>query len=442
MTQSTFPVREKLDQIAKKAVDDGRIPKDAASAGAAALIPSFSKQTLPLDDNGQAIETRKPPPFADGHVDLPAATETTGAAPSSATPAAAAPAAPAATPAASAPAAAGTAEAPGAAATGAAAAEAVAAAIEEMAEFNFRDPDLDIDIPIRVPKKYEETVKRGYGRRTDIDRTRTYLKEAEPTLRPLIEDGRLRRIMPILQRATEDEEFARYISAGYDRRIAGLPMVQEAVREITATAPPAPAAPEFVDPFVDPQLVDLRTRTEANERYLTELRQREERQQQSQRQRDEQVRRNNAAMVAAHQDLARMYPGVYRPELTDKDPAWASTWDYARQSGYFESFSDLRAALIFGGQGWRALEAERAAATQSPAASALAAMDTRLLDAATREARDAASTVSGGSVATSTMPAPPAKPSTTGPDGKLKDHGQYMNEVLAWERAYGRLKGA
>jgi hypothetical protein len=447
MSNTTLPgVREKMTEIAAKAVKDGRIPADTASGGAAGLVPNFSKGTRPLDDNGATIEERQPPAFETAHVDLPASTETTGPAPSSATPPAAAPVAGSATPAreaaASAPAAvAGTTEAPVAAAAGATAAEAVAEAIaEKMAEFTFHDPDLDMDIPISVPERFAESAKKGYTRRTTYDKSVSYLKNAEPVLREMIEDGRIQRLMPFLQRAIQDPEFAQAVSDVYTRRVAGQPMLEAAVREIQA-APPAgaPATEAYVDPFVDPQVAELRTQTAE---LLAWRRAQEEQQrttQQTQAQRDEQQRRNNGLLAAGHRDLANAYPGIFKPELGERDPAFIAAMDYARRAEYTNNY-DLRAALVFGGQGWRQIEAERAAATGSTAASALAAVDTRLVEAASREARNAASTVAGGAIATTTAVQPPPLPKTTMPDGSLNVN--YMRDKIAWEQQYGRLKGA
>ena len=441
MSNSTLPgVREKLTQIQDKAVADGRIPGDEASR-AAITMPSFSKGTVPLDNNGKAIEERVPPAFETAHVDLPASTETTGAAPSSAAPPAASPASAAvATPPAAA--AAGATEAPAAAATGVAAAETVAAAIaDELVDFEFEDPDLGTKFTLKAPKQYVDVAKRGYGRRTTYDKAVSYLKNAEPILKSMIEDGRIQRLMPFLQRAVDDPEFAQAVSDVYQRRVNNQPMLEAAVREIQATPPTGTVAAEPPNPFLDPEVAELRARTEANERWISEQREQTQRSQQTQAQRDAAQRRNNELLAAGHRDLANAYPGIFRPELGERDPAFVAAMDYARQAEYTTNY-DLRAALVFGGQGWRQIEAERAAATGSTAASALAAVDTRLVEAASREARNAASTVSGGAVATSALAPPPPKPTTKNPDGSLKPQDQYMGEVLAWERTYGRLKGA
>lgn len=446
MPETTLPpVREKLEQIQAAAVADGRISADAADHGAAALIPAFSKGTVPLDHNGKPIigrgtPDREPGAFAEGEK-IPPVAEGSVAAPAALVPAAsAAPAAAAAE--ASAPAG----VAPAQAAAGAAAAEAAAATIaDEYEEFEFTDPNWEggeIKIPVRVPKRYAESAKRGYDKRTSYDRKMSYLANAEPVLRDLILDGRINQLLPLIQRAIADEAYGKYVTEGFRRAESGQPLIDAAVREIQAPAAPVqPQEPQFVDPFVDPRIQTLEERLAANERATNEWRQAQETQAQTQRQRQEQINRNNAFMAAGHRDLANAYPGVFKPELGERDPAFQSAMEYARQAGYTNSY-DLRAALVFGGQGWRSLEAERIAATQSPAAAALAGAESRLLDTATREAAAAARTVSGGASAQTTLPTPPPKPTPKDAQGNLKDRQQFMDEVVAWETAFGRLKQA
>jgi hypothetical protein len=452
VAETVFPVRETLDKIVDKASKEGRIPPASAEHGPGALLPSFSKGTMPLDDHGATIEQRVPPAFETAHVDLPASTETTGAAPSSATPAAKEPgpvvgrAATPTTPAVAAPAA-GATEAPAAAAVGAAAAESAAAAVEEMADILFRDPDLDLDIPIKVPKRFEETVKRGYGRRTAMDRSLTFVKEAEPVLKEYIETGAIRDLLPLIQFAKTNEPFAQFVSEAFRRAQAGLPLAEQVRNEAalahavaaTETAA-APAPPE--NPFEDPSVAELRQRLAAIDARDREREEAQRRQQTEQQQRQARLQAHNSRMAFAHNDLAGQYPGVFNPALGERDPNFDRAYQYALSAGYFQTYQDPAAAVRFGWYGVQQLDAERAAALQSPAATALAAVDTRMLDAAAREARDSASTVAGGAVATSVMPAPPPKPSTKDAAGKLKPQEVYMSEVLAWERQFGRLKGA
>ena len=433
------PVREKLEQIRDAAIADGRIPS-ADGGGPQITMPSFSKQTVALDDNGKPIldkngSGRAPADFAEGEK-IPPVVEGTIAAP-----VAIAPLAPAAQAAVAAEVGATPAVAPAAAVAGAEAAEAAATAVvDDYVDFDFDDPDLGQKFTLKAPKGALEIVKRGYGRRTAYDRAVNYLKNAEPVLKTMIEDGRIQRLMPFLQRAVDDAEFAQAVSDVYDRRVKGEPMLQAAVRELQAPpTPPAgapPQEPAFVDPFVDPRIQTLEERLAATERTQQEWRDAQARTQQTQQQRQEQVQRNVSAMSAAHRTLANMYPGKFRPELGDKDPAWNNAYQYAQDAGYLTDY-DLKAACVFGGQGWQQVEADRIAATMSPAATAIAATEARLLDTATREAAAAARTVSGGAAGGSVPAVPPAKPLPTNPDGTLKPKEQFMAEAVAWRQQYG-----
>ena len=434
------PVREKLEQLHNAAVADGRIAP--AQNDTAITLPSFSKGTVALDDHGKPIldkngSGRAPGEFTEGEK-IPPVAEGAIAAPAPA--AASAPAvAPVGTPAA---------VAPAAAVAGAEAAEAAATAIaEEYEEFEFEDPNFEggaIKIPVRVPKRYAESAKRGYDKRTSYDRKMSYLANAEPVLRDLILDGRINQLLPLIQHALSNEEYGKHVTETFRRSQQGQPLIDAAVREIQAAAPAGAVAlpePAFVDPFVDPRIQTLEERLAATERTQQEWRDAQTRTQQTETQRREHIARNTSLMQGAHQDLAASYPGVFRPELGDQDPAWKAAYKYAQDSGYLGRY-DLRAAIVFGGQGWRNLEAERIAAQRSPAAEAIAATESRLLDTATREAAAAARTVSGGAAATSTMPAPPPKPTPTDQQGNLKPREVFMQEMLAWQETYGRLKQA
>lgn len=422
----TLPgVREKADQIIKEAVDSGRIAPDGTASDTAALTPTFSKGTAALDPNtGRPVVPRaqgEAPPFEAGHVPLP-----TEGGPSAA-------AAPIVT---------GTTEAPAAAAAGADAAEAAAQAIvDEYGEFEFEDPDLGTKFTMRAPKQYVEVAKRGYGRRTTYDKAVSYLKNADPVFRAMIEDGRINKLLPLITAAIENEEYGKYVTGGFQRLQNNQPLIEQARAEAAAAGAAAMGVPAEVDPFIDPEVATLRERTAAIEREWAEEKASRQQQTQTQQQQQAQAKRNMDLMAGAHQDLAAAYPGVFNTQLGDQDPAWKAAYEYARDAGYLNRY-DLRAAIVFGGQGWRSLEAERIAATGSPAAAALASVDARLLDTARREAAGSAATVSGGSVGGSAPPPIPAKPGTKNPDGTMKDQARYMAEVQAWHQQYGKLKQA
>lgn len=430
--------REFAESIIKGAVDGGQITADGAAARAAELLPTFSKGTAPLDPNtGQPIipkDQSKPPSFTDGEKPIPPTQEAAIAAPPAGTPAAEP--APNAAPAESKP----------QAQEGAQAAEAAAAQlVDDYEEFEFEDPDLSTKFKIKAPKQYLEIAKRGYGRRTTYDRAVSFLKNADPALRPLIEDGRMNRILPLLQRALEDEAFGNYVFDGYNRSTKGLPLVEQAVREIQAQTPPAtePGFDPSLDPFgVNEQLKPVLSQFEQlNQKFQTwEQQQATQTQQQQETARRQQAWQAN--MKGGHEELASMYPDMFDARRGDQDSGYLRAYQCAQDAGYFQRYADPKAALVFGGQLAAQMEAERRAATQSPTAAALAAVDTALLGAAHTEAASAARAVSGGGAASAPLTAPPAKPATTNPDGTLKSREQYMAETLDWEQRYGRLKPA
>lgn len=441
-------VRAHADEIIARATADGRLTPDGEAAKAAGLVPVFSKGTAALDPNtGKPIipkDQAKVPEFTEGEKKpLPGEPNAEIVAPAAASPAPVATSAPAI--------------APPQAEAGAAAAEAAATAIaEEYDEFEFEDPNFDggaVKIPIRVPKRFAASAKRGYDKRTTYDRAVSYLKNADPVLRAMIEDGRINQLLPLIKAAMENDDYGKFVTGGFQRLTQGLPLVEQARIEAAAAGAAAGAAlDESVNPFVDPEMVTLRERTAAIEREWTEEKERRQQTQQAQQQQQAQVQRNIANMQGAHQDLAAAYPGMFNPQLGDQDPAWKAAYKYAEEAGYLRRY-DLRAAIVFGGQGWRGLEAERLAATASPAAVALGQMDTELANAAAREAAAAARTVAGGAVATAIPAAIPPKPVPTYPPGQapldangkpvlLKPKDVFMAEMLAWQQQYGRLKEA
>lgn len=425
-------VREHADSIINKAVADGRIAPDGTASDTAALTPVFSKGTAALDPNtGKPVVPRaqgEAPPFEAGHVPLESAAPVV--APPGVAPAAAAVVA--AQPGTAAPVVAERADA----------AEAVAQAIvDDYGEFEFEDPDLGTKFTMRAPKQFVETAKRGYGRRTALDRAMSNYKNADPVFRSMVEDGRLNKLLPLIQAALDNKEYGEFVTQGFQRLQQGVPLIEQARAEAAAAGAAAIAAPEESNPFVDPEVVSLRDRTAAMERDWQAFQAERQQQTQTQAQHREQTARNTSLMAGAHQDLAAAYPGVFNAQLGDQDPAWKAAYEYAKDAGYLQRY-DLRAAIVFGGQGWRQLEAERIAATASPAAAALATVDARMLDTARREAAGSAATVSGGGVGQAQPIPTPPKPGTKNPDGSMKDQGTYMAEVQAWHQQYGKLKGA
>ena len=458
MPETLQPPREFAEKVIKDAVTDGRLPGDDASARAAALTPSFSKGTVPLDENGQAVlpkDQQKPPTFTEGRRDLPAATDTTGGTETAAPATAAADGA--------AVAAAKPAEPP-AQAAGAAAAEATAGAIaEDWEDFEFEEPDLSkpdspVKIKLRAPKQFAEIAKRGYGRRQAYDRAVNYLRTAEPVLKQMIEDGRINRVLPLIQAAVENRNgFGETVTAMFERMQRGEPLVAAAIAE-AATARIAPASdPTLEAALQDPLYGDtLKPIVEGQQALRSELDE-WKRERETQRKTQDETAQRNAQLAndmrAAHEDLARMYPDRFNLALRENDPAWQQAMRCAREGDYINKYRSTTAGIIFGGQSWIAMEAEREAAMASPAAAAISVRD-HLDENARREAASVAATAAGGAAAHTTAVAPPPKPGTkypvgtvdprTGKDlsGQLKPQELYMAEIQNWHRQHGALKQA
>ncbi len=429
-------VREHADALIAGMVADGKILPDADAAARAAGMPTFSKGTATLDPNtGQPVAPKvKTPEFTEGSAIAVPEDAPVGGAPdlrtkeaiiaSIAPPDAATAAAPPA-------------QAAGAAAAEAAAEQALAQAADEYEEFEFEDPDLEgpeghIKYPIRVPKNYLETAKRGYGRRAAYDRAIRWLKEAEPVLREMVEDGRIRQVLPLIQAAMGNQAYGDYVTQGFQRLQQGLPLIEQARQEAAAAgAAPAPTGAEFDlsqdDPYFAERVRPILARQEGLQQRLDRME--AERQQAEQRQQEDYRLNTQRAMEmhAAHQDLARAYPGQCNPSLGPNDPFWVKAIALAKEAGYVDAYG-IRAGIVFGGQQAHLIEQERLAATASPSAAGLRQAEERHLELARQQAAQASRAVSAGAPTPAPPPPAPQAPSTRNPDGSLKRPGDYLRE--------------
>jgi hypothetical protein len=446
-------VREHADQLVNAMVENGTIAaSDSAAAVAAVGIPTFSKGTATLDPNtGKPIAQpgAELPEFSDGTVQAPeqqgappAATEgqtseqilaahQTRLAEHRAREQAAgtsADGAPTST------------QAPAGAAAGAQAAEAAAEAIaaeppEEYETFDFEDPDLNVTYPVRVPKQNLESAKRGYGRRSGYDRAVRYLKEAEPTLRQMVEDGRIRGVLPMLQRALDDPAYAQYVTDGYDRATRGLPLIEQARQEAAAVVAPAAPTYDFAteDPFFAERVAPITSQLQTVQQQLDRMNQERENQtRQAAEQQRVNVQRNNE-MAAAHQDMHASMPELYSGDLQRDQTVWQRTVDFARDARYVDTYG-LRAGLFFAAQQIQAMERERLAATASPAAAALSMQENQHMELARKQAAAASRTVGAGAVTHAPPPPPPQRPSSFRADGSLKKPDEILSDNVEYIR--------
>jgi hypothetical protein len=435
-------VREHADSLIADLMAKRPPAANIEEARQAAAIPAFSSGTTAIGSDGKPVDLKVDvPEFTGAPVAMPDAGDKAEllkahqalldakagatAAPSAAKPTEAA-VAPAAAPAGDVV----------AATAGQQSAEAAAQEIvDEYDEFEWTDPDLDVPIPIRVPKQFVETVKRGYGRRAALDRAINFAKQADPALRGLIESGQMQQVLPLLQRALTDTAYGEYVTRGYQRAQAGLPLIEQAKAEAEAAAAPAQAPaifdPMVEDPYYAERLQPLVQKIETLEqRYAREDAQRQE---QAQRQQREQalVAQRDAEFRAAHQDIANAYPQNARLDLGPGDPLWNKAVRYAKEAGYIEAYGP-RAGVVFGAQMAMQVEAERLAATGSPAAEALRMAEQQHGELARREAAAASRAVGGGSSTPAPKPAPPAPPNPRTADGKLKPAAQFLRESQSY----------
>lgn len=428
--------REFADTRLAELRDAGKISASGDGSPLAGAVPTFSKGTAALDDDGQPIipkSQQQVPSFQEQHVDLPKPTDTQGGAPPQAQEPAPAPSQPEPPP-----------QQQAAAAT-----EAVAQQIaDEWDEFEFEDPDLNTKITMRAPKQYAEVVKRGYGRRAAHDRAISYAKNADPILRQMIEDGRINQVLPLIRAAIEDNEYGQFVAEAYQRRQRGESLLQQAIREHQAPVANPPqqvdlAALETQDPFLAEQVRPIVAPLMAEIQTLKSGYQTWEQQRQAQEQAAREAQQRSIQIAnelrGAHEDLAAMYQGRFSTERGPNDPLWQTANQIAREGQYCERYG-YRAGMIFAGQAAVAMEQERLAATQSPTAQVLQQAEARLLTAAQSEAARSAQTVSGGGPGAS-APAPiPPKPTPKNPDGTLKPKDEYLAAVAAWHQQYGRMK--
>jgi hypothetical protein len=418
-----------------------------AAPVAAQLLPDFSRGTVALDEEtGQPIAPRQaaelPAGDAGGTTDALAGakaeidgTAAPEAAPKDRDPAsgrfvseAAADVADAAiAPAAAAP-------------TGEAAAEGAAAAILErpdpMADYEdveYEDPDLDKKFTVRVPKDAAAAVRNGYMRRADYSRKTMFLGDLRKTVEPLVGDGRLKAILPLIQRALEDPEYGNFVADAYNRRIAGqsLTPAQAAAAEagaaVAATAAPAVAPlSEAEDPFLAEALRPYNERlgkvTSLVERMASEEEQRRTQETQARQQYDARVAVGNQG----YQMLCQRYGDEFSGNPEKDRNSFMRAVDYGRASGLFDQYGESPSSIVLA---YEDLRRERESASASPAVAAVAAATERGV------ARANAASVSTGTPASppqrKVVPPPPA----TRVNGVAADPKEYARQALQRQAA-------
>jgi hypothetical protein len=462
-TQAGPGSRDAIAAHAQKLIDakiaDGTIVPDSNSAVAAAAMPSFSEGTLALDDRtgrpiipGNAVTA---PAITDGTTIDPNATGALGndadagaALEAAAAGRADAPrdpqgrfAAPEKPLAADAPAAATPAPAQRAAAADAAAAQ----VLDDWADFETLtfEHDDGSKYQVRARRAEAKQIERFNRRQAQVDRHASWLSRYRPTLEPLIVEGRLDPILPVLQRALADNDFGNAVIEMFNRRAMGQPMYpQAAAPAAPAGAPPAgapaPAAalqiPEITDPYVAeviaPVLATVQQQFGALQARLDTYESTGREQQQRAAAAAEQQRQRNLQVWQGHQDLARMYPTEFTGDPVRDQAALTPILRYAREGGYVEQYGP-RAGVVLAAQQYRAERAD----TASPAADMLAAIDRTTLQAAGVQAGAARSVAGGTAAVQPARRALPKPPDIHDAQGRRKDPRTFMAEQQAYRAA-------
>lgn len=480
MPAETTPKPGSRDAIAAHAqklldqgIKDGKIVADSAGALAAAAMPSFSEGTLAIDDNtgkpiipGNAVTA---PQITDGtHID-PNATgalgpEATGEEQAAAQAAAAGranaprddkgqfigdkPKEPAAAPASPPPAI--------VPADRAAAADAAAATIlDEWADhvdLSFEQDD-GTKYTVRAKKGDAPQIERFNRRQAQVDRHASWMAKYRPTLEPLISEGRLDPILPVLQRALGDKDFGDAVVEMYNRRVTGAPLFPTAAAPPAgappASAPPAgapPAAalviPEITDPYIAetmaPVFASFQAQFAAQQARLDGWENKQTTTAREQQERANAERARNHQVYLGHQDLARKYPTMFTGDVAKDQAALTPIFRYAREGGYTETYG-ARAGVLLAAEAYMQSRAE----TGSPAADMLNTIDRTMLAGAAAQA-GAARSVGGGSAAIppARRPTAPIQPSPFDASGKRKDTRTHMAELQQYAEQLRQYQAA
>jgi len=325
--------------------------------------------------------------------------------------------------------------------TGEAAAEAAAQAIldrpaDDFEEVEYEDPDLDQKFTVRVPKDSAAAVRNGYMRRADYSRKTMFLGDLRKTVEPLVGDGRLKAILPLIQRALEDPEYGNFVVDAYNRRIAGQPLTPaqaaaaQAGAAVAAAAAPAgpPVAPltEAEDPFLAEALKPYNDKlgqvTNLVEKMAREEEQRRTAETNAAREYQYRVNVGNQGYAALVQRYGDEFSGD--PER-DKN-SFMRAINYGRASGLFEQYGETPSSIVLA---YEDLRREREAASASPAVAAVAAATEKKVAAA-----NAAAVATGTPAAAPHVKKVPPPPATR-VNGVAADPKEYIRQQMARQAA-------
>lgn len=298
-------------------------------------------------------------------------------------------------------------------------------------EVEIEDADLGTTYKVRAPKAEAAAVKGGYMRRADYSRKTMFLGDLKKTFEPLVGDGRLKAILPLIERAVADPEYGNFVVDAYNRRIAGQPLTpaQAAAAEAGAAvqAAAAPAAPvtqltEAEDPFLAEALRPYNERlgqvTSLVERMAAQETARAAQEDLGRRQYEQRVAVGNQAYAA----LCQRYGDEFSGDQQKDSAAFMRAVNYGRDSGIFQQYGENPASIVLA---YEDLRRARQEATASPAVAAVNAATERRVASA-----NAASVAPGTPAAAPQRKVVPPPPATRA-NGVAVDPKLFAQQALA-----------
>jgi hypothetical protein len=261
-----------------------------------------------------------------------------------------------------------------------AAADAVADSIPDpwadYEELEYEDPTLDKKFTVRAPKEIAQQVKSGYMRRADYTRKSMFLGKAREALEPLVADGTLQNLLPLITMGVRDPEFAQFVAEAAQRRAQGQPLIpqqaapqQQPTQNGAPQPPPIPVLSAEEDPYMAQVYNPLAQRIEEVTNLVQGLAQTENQREAQRAGAEREMQRRTNIMMSAHQELARRFPDEFTGDITRDNERFQHAANLARDYGYASIYPDNPLTLAMA---WGDYRREREEASASPAVAAVA----------------------------------------------------------------------
>lgn len=303
------------------------------------------------------------------------------------------------------------------------AAGAIARNWDDYEEIDYDDPEAGQTYKVYATKDQAAAVKGGYARRSIMDRHATYLGQAREVLEPLITDGRIQQVLPLLRAAMEDPEYGQFVVDAFNRRQQGLPLTPAQAAAVAAA--PAVAASndgaDYEDPFLKHAIDPLRSELDEIKGIVKSQAQREQEANEQAQMNARAQQEINQMLATTHRDLHTHYPDAFQGKWDADKELIGKIYQYANQAGYFQTYGYTPAAFRLAYTELRAARSEAsspAAAVVNQAAAASAAAPVRSVPTGTAQ---------GGGV---TRKAPPAPVVMRRQDGSMISAREFAEQEL------------